>query len=162
MQIGAQVQAELTHKRFGRAIDIAARVRPATRSGANVDHMAAVALDHTWQHSAGHIDQAFVVGVDHRFPVFNAGFVRRLQPQRQPGIVDQHVDVAPFRRQVSDHLFNGGAVTHVQLRGQNAVAKLLFQLLQTLLTAAGGNHLMAVGDEATRNAFTKTCCRPGN
>ena len=40
----------------------------------------------------------------------------------QTGIVDQHVDGAPLGGQVGNHLFNGRAVTHVQLRGQDAVA----------------------------------------
>ncbi|MNC01058.1 hypothetical protein D3C75_484000 [compost metagenome] len=162
MQVGAQVKAELTHKGFGCTVDVAARVWPAAGGGTDIDHVTTIALDHSRQHGAGHVHQPFIVGVDHRFPVFDAGFMRRFKTQRQPGVIHQYVDGLPFSGQISQHLFNGGAVTHVQLRGQNAVAELVFQLLQTLLTAAGGNHFVPVGNEATRDAFTKTCGRPGN
>ena len=122
MQIGTQVKAELAHKRFCCAVDVAACIRPASGGGADIDNVAAIALNHARQHRAGHIDQPFVVGVDHVFPVFHAGFVCRLHAQRQTGIVDQHVDGAPLGGQVGNHLFNRRAVTHVQLRGQDAVA----------------------------------------
>ena len=121
MQIGAQVQAELTDKRFGRTIDVAARVRPAPGGRTNIDNVTAITLNHARQHRASHIDQPFVVGVDHVFPVFNAGFVRGLHAQRQSGVVDQQINGAPLGRQVSNHLFNGCAVAHVQLCGQDAV-----------------------------------------
>ncbi|KEP72913.1 hypothetical protein HR12_23165 [Microbacterium sp. SUBG005] len=88
--------------------------------------MATVTFNHARQHGAGHVHQPFVVGVDHVFPVFHAGFVGRLHAQRQAGVIDQHVNFTPFGRQVGNHLFNGGAVAHVQLCGQNAVTQLVF------------------------------------
>ena len=162
MQVGAQVQAKLAYKGLGCAIDVAARVRPAACGGTDINDMTTVTFNHARQHGAGHVHQAFVVGVDHVLPVFHAGFVGRLHAQRQASVIDQHVDFTPFGRQVGNHLFNGGAVAYVQLCGQDAVAQLVFQLLETLLTTTRCNHLMSVGDEATRDAFTKTCCRPGN
>ena len=121
VQIGTQVKAELAHKRFRCAVDVAACIGPASGGGADIDNVATIALNHARQHRAGHIDQPFVVGVDHVFPVFNAGFVRGLHAQRQSGVVDQQINGAPLGRQVSNHLFNGCAVAHVQLCGQDAV-----------------------------------------
>ncbi|MNR51134.1 hypothetical protein D3C85_1707650 [compost metagenome] len=89
MQIGTQIQAELTHKSFGCAVHVSTCVRPASGGRADINDMTAVTLDHARQHRAGHVHQPFVVGVDHVFPVFDAGFMRRLHPQRQTGVVDQ-------------------------------------------------------------------------
>ncbi len=114
MQIGAQPQAELFDERLGGAVHVAAGVRPVGGGGADVDHMADVALDHGRQQRARHVHQPLGVGVDHGFPVIGVGLVRRLQPQRQAGVVHQHVDLAQLGRQCFDRLLNGSAVAHVE------------------------------------------------
>ncbi|MPN40348.1 hypothetical protein SDC9_187884 [bioreactor metagenome] len=68
--------------------------------------MTAVAFNHAWQNGTGHINQPFVVGVDHIFPVFNAGLMGRLKAQRQTCVVDQNINIAPFSREGVQHLFN--------------------------------------------------------
>ena len=72
------------------------------------------------------IRQAFVVGINHRFPVFNAGFMRRLHAQRQAGIVYQDINIAPLGRERCQHLFNSGAVANVQLGDIQIISQFVF------------------------------------
>ncbi|MNC53754.1 hypothetical protein D3C75_1031930 [compost metagenome] len=52
-QIGAQVQAELTHERLARAINVAPRVGISAGNRTNVDDHAAVGPDHLRQYRMG-------------------------------------------------------------------------------------------------------------
>ncbi len=162
MQIGAQIKAELTHKGLGGAVDVAAKIRPVAGNGADIDNVADIALHHRRQQGAGHIDQPFIVGVDHGFPVFDAGLVRWLHAQRQPGVVHQNIDLAPFRRQRRHGGFNGGAIAHVKLQGIEIVAQLRLQGIQTVLTASGRDNFMARSDKTTGNTLTKASGSAGN
>ena len=99
-QIGAQIQAELLHIGFGRAIHIAARIRICTCHRAQINHMATTARIHARQHLAGKIGQADDVGVYHGQPIGEIGFVSSFQTQGQACVVHQHIDVLPLGRQV--------------------------------------------------------------
>ncbi|MNE55367.1 hypothetical protein D3C80_1501970 [compost metagenome] len=162
MQIGTQAQAELLDEGLGRAIDVTAGIRPVSRDRTDVDHMANVAFDHVRQQGAGHVHQAFGVGVDHGFPVVGVGLVRRLQTQRQPGIIDQYINVAQRCRQLINHLLNGRAITHVEADDMQCFTQLVFQLFQTFDTTARGNHLMAFADKTPCNGLTKSGCGTRN
>ncbi len=156
VQVGTKIEAKLTDKGFGRPIDVSAGVRPAACRRADIDDMAAIALNHPRQHGAGHVHQPFIIGVDHIFPVFHTGAVRRLQTKRQAGVVHQHIDSLPLGGQVSNQRLNGGAVADVKLRDIKVIAQLVFQRLQALFTTTGGNHFMTVSDKTASNTFTKT------
>ena len=124
--------------------------------------MPAIALHHTRQDRAGHVHQPFIIGVDHIFPVFNAGAVRRLQTQRQTGVIHQDVNRLPLGGQIGNQRLNGGAVADVKLGDIKVVTEVVFQRLQALFTTSGGNHFMAVSDETASNTFTKTGGGTGN
>ncbi|MNC05155.1 hypothetical protein D3C75_526160 [compost metagenome] len=156
MQICTQIQAELAHKRLGCAINVTARVRPASRSRTDIDNVTTITLHHTWQHGASHIHQTFIVGVDHRFPVIRVSFMSRFHTQRQARVIHQHVNIAPLGRQLFHRLLDSRAITYIKLQRNDAITQFVFQLLQALQTAAGSNHFMALLDETTGNALTKS------
>ena len=162
MKVGTKIEAELTHKRFGRAVDVTASIRPGAGDRTDIDYVAAITLNHTRQNGAGHIHQPFVIGVNHVFPVFNVGFMRGLQSQRQPGIIDENINRLPVCRQSGNQLFNGCTVAHVQLGGIKVLAQLIFKRFQAFFATPGGNHFVTVSDKTASNAFTKTRCCSGN
>ena len=94
VQIGAQVQAELVHKGFSGAVNIAAGIGVAAGNRADVDDVAFAARHHLRQHLAGKIGQAGDIGGDHVFPVGKIGLVGGGKIERQAGVVDQAVDAA--------------------------------------------------------------------
>ena len=156
-QVGAQVAAKLLHKRFAGAIDIAAGIRPVTRSRAQIDDVAALALDHAWQEGAGDMHQALAVGVDHGVPLGQVCRLRRAQAQCQACVVDQHIDGGPCRRQLCGQGGYGGGIGHVQLNGQELVAQLLGQGVELVFAPCGGNHAVAGLYKAARHGGAKTC-----
>lgn len=103
-----------------------------TRCRTDIDNMTAVAFNHAWQNGTGRKTSFAVVGVDHIFPVFNAGLMGRLKAQRQTCVVDQNINIAPFT--------SGGRPASLQLmhdyvrplRGIEAVTQFLFRFLQAL------------------------------
>ena len=76
--------------------------------------MAAAPLDHPRHDGAGHIEQPFDVGVDHLLPVLDVALVELFQAAAEAGVVDQHVDFGPLRRQRADSLLDGLAVAHIE------------------------------------------------
>ncbi|CAH0274482.1 hypothetical protein SRABI106_03129 [Rahnella aquatilis] len=162
MQVGAQVQTELTHKRFGRAIHVAACVWPVACGGTDVYHMPGVAFNHARQHGACHVHQPFGVGVDHFVPVFQRGFIRFFQTECQTGVVNQNINVTPVSRQAGNSFFNRSPVSHVQFNSVQRVSQFGFQVIQTLFTATGGNHFMAFFNKFTCDFSTKSGSCAGN
>ncbi len=116
-------QAELAHEGLGRAVHVAARVRPIGGRRAEVEHMSAIALDHAGQQRARDLHESGAVGVDHRRPFIEIRAMRGLETERKAGIVDEHVDVCEFGRQRGGHSLHGCAVAHVQFEGQQVVAQ---------------------------------------
>jgi hypothetical protein len=130
VQVAAQVQAELVHERLAGAVDVAAGVRIAAGDRADVDDVAAAALDHPGEHGARQVDQALAVGVDHLVPVVEVGALRRLEALGEAGVVDQDVDRGKRGRQRPHRALDGLAVAHVELEGEHAIAELGDELRQ--------------------------------
>ena len=142
-QIGAQIEAELAHEGLGRAVDVATGIGPAAGHRAEVEDMAAVALDHAGQQGARDLNQARAVGVDHGLPVVQARALRRLEPEREAGVVDQHIDGGKLGRQHGGQGLDGGTVAHIELERQQRVAEFGRQRLEAILAPGGRDHAMA-------------------
>ncbi|CAG9212308.1 hypothetical protein PSAB6_30253 [Paraburkholderia sabiae] len=162
VQIRAQVQAELAHERLGRAVHVAARIRPRGRYRAQIEHMPAIALDHARQKRARDLHETRAVGLDHRGPVIEHGTLRGLEPEREAGVVDEHVDSGKVGGQRGGDGFDGGAVAHVELERQQVVAEFVGERLQTILAARGGDDAMAAFDESPGDSGAEPCGRAGD
>ena len=151
-QVGAQVERELVHERLGGAVDVRPRVRPAGGGRAQVHDVPAVARHHAGQHGARHGHQALAVGVDHLVPVVERRLVRRLEPQRQAGVVDQQIDRREIGRQPGDRLRHGRAVAHVERQDeQPLVAELGAQRFQPIDAPTRGDDAMPGAREPSRD-----------
>ncbi|GHB17285.1 hypothetical protein GCM10009038_15040 [Salinicola rhizosphaerae] len=114
-QVTAQVVAELLDERFGRAIDVAARVRPLTGNRTHVDDRRAAAnVDQRRQKRVSHVDKPRDVGVDHGVPVLDLDLLRRLGRQRQSRIVDQRAHALERLRQFIDRFLHGLVIAHIE------------------------------------------------
>ena len=109
--------------------------------------MAAVACDHAGQQRARHVHETGDVGRDHPVPLRHVGFVRGLEAERQAGVVDEHVDLAPALGKRAGQGGDGLRVGDVEREGQHLTLRLLRQGLQPLGAPPRGDHAMAVGDE---------------
>ena len=98
-QVGTQIQSELIDKCLGRAIDIAARVSSGTGNRTNIDDHTILTLHEMRQQSARHADQAFVVGLNHDFPIIEIRLLCRCDSQSEASVIDQNIDVTPFGAQ---------------------------------------------------------------
>nr|CUV45299.1 protein of unknown function [Ralstonia solanacearum] len=150
-QVGAQVQRELAHESLGAAVYVAARVRIRSGDRAQVDDMAAVARHHARQQCTRHMHQPRDIGTDHQIPVGQAGPMRRLQAERQAGIVDQHVDLPPALRQGPRQGGDGGGILHIQQERQQRIAQFGFERIKAILAAARCDHAVPFPHETPRN-----------
>lgn len=90
-QIVAQVARKLLHVGFGRAVNVAARIRVRARDRAHVDDVAALAPGHSGQNLAGKVSQAGHVGGDHLQPIVGIGLLGFFQAQGFARVIDQDV-----------------------------------------------------------------------
>ena len=124
--------------------------------------MTAVARHHAGQQRPRHVDQAGDVGRDHLVPLGEVAFLRRQQPEREAGIVDEHVDVPPPIRQAAGQCRDGGGVGHVELQRQDGVAEGGFQFVQPVAAAPGRDHAVAVVDETFGDGAAEAGGRAGD
>ena len=123
------------NERFGRAVDVATRIRKFTRDGTQVDDMSATAFHHAGKHRAGAIHESLDVGVDHRFPIVHSRLVRRLQAKGKPGIIHEYVDLGKRSGQRCDGSLDGIPVAYVENERMNVLAELLAERIQPLAAA---------------------------
>ncbi len=98
---------------LGSAVGVAAGIGHAPGHGADVHHVGGIQLPHLCDHRLAHVEQSLEVGVDHGVPVVGITPVDGVQPQRQPGVVDQDMHFAPFQ-DFGQGLLHRQAVAHVQ------------------------------------------------
>jgi hypothetical protein len=118
--------------------------------------MATIALDHARQQSPCNLHQAGAVGIDHGLPVCQVRTLRRLQPERQAGVVDEHVDGGELGWQHGDYGLDRCAVTHVKFDWQEGRAEFFAKGQKTIMSARGGNDAVASFDECPSNGDTKS------
>ncbi|MNQ93015.1 hypothetical protein D3C85_1084590 [compost metagenome] len=153
VQVRPQAQRELAHEGLGAAIGVSALVGIASRNRADVQD-GAPARDQARQQAARDRDQSGDVGVDHLTPLIQIGVLGGGGAQRQPGVVDQDVDVAKALGQGVQGRVDGGLVADVEDEGMDHVgAQLSHQFVQTLGATAGGDDLPAGGGEAARRSL---------
>ena len=114
--------------------------------------MTVVALHHTGYDESRHGEQAFDVGVNHLIPVVEAALIFLFQATRQPGVVDQHVDVAPAFGYAPHGLLCGLAVANVEAELQRCSTLCLNHfgyLTKFIFVSAGDDHVIT----ALREAF---------
>ncbi len=162
MQVRTQAQGELAHKGLGAAVGIAARIGIGRRHRADVQD-GPLAFDQTRQHPVRQGDQASDIGVDHLTPLAEVSLLRRGGAQSQTGIVQQDIDGGKLRRQAGQGRIDCRLVAHVKGQGMDPVGpQFSHQGVQTLGPAAGGDHLPARADKATRRGLADACRCPGD
>ena len=87
--------------------------------------------------------QAGAVGVDHGAPVVHEGPLRRLQPEREGGSVDDQHHLGKAGGQRAGHRGDRVGVAHVELDRQQRVAELAGERVQAVLATGGGDHAVA-------------------
>jgi len=113
------------------------------------------ARQHARQQRARDERQAAAVGVDHRDPVVRRGGGRRLEAQRQPRVVDEHVHGGPLGGQRGDKGVDGRAVAHVQRGHAHGGAQLGGQRRQAVRAPARRQHAVPVAHEAAGDGRAK-------
>ena len=134
------------HERLGRAVHVPARIWIGAGDRAHVHDVAAPARDHPRQQGAGHVHETRAVRLDHPLPIVEDGVLRRLEPQREPRVVDEHVDIRERRWQRCQQLLDGGQVTDVEHRNKNQIlAEIVDQLGKAFFPAGRRDDLDARG-----------------
>lgn len=161
-QIRAQIAAELGHERLGAAIDVSARIRIFTSHRTDIHNQPALAGHHARQKSVRHQRQAGDIGIDHGPPILQEGLLGFFSPERQAGVVHEDIDVAPSFGQGGLHVGDGLLVANIQRHRQHGIAIPLLQIEQPFHPAGGGNHPIAVAQEAFADCAAKACGSPGH
>ena len=76
--------------------------------------MSAFAGHHPGHYGAGHVEQSLDVGVDHGVPVIGITLVFRFEAEGESGVVDEHLNVAPFLGEVGYGRFGGFTVGDIK------------------------------------------------
>ena len=59
-------------------------------------------------------DEPRAVRLDHLLPLVKVGLLGGLEPERQAGVVDEHVDLGERRRERRDELLDGDPVPDIE------------------------------------------------
>ena len=92
-------------------------------------------------------DEGRDVGRDHRAPVVELRLLRGLGAERQAGVVDEEVDVAPVGGQAVERGGGGGVVGDVEGERVDRIAQFGLQRVEPVGAAAGGDDAPAGADE---------------
>ncbi|KPX28824.1 hypothetical protein ALP68_04996 [Pseudomonas ficuserectae] len=158
-QIVAQIQRELPDKRLGATVDVTTRIRIVAGYRAQVDDTCPATMrNQTWKQQACGVGQTFDVGVDHGVPVIQIALGRRVDPQRQTGVVDQPANAAELFRQICDSTLHCLAVTHIQYQRMHLglLRQLGAQRGKTVLATAGQYQRPACFGKTAGTGLTET------
>ena len=137
VQIAAQPERKLLHERLRSRIDVAARIRISRRDRRQVDDGAAPG-DQPRQQFVSERHERRHIRVDHRFPLGEIGGLRRIAPEREPGVVDQKVDATKSVGKRGQRRVACGFVGDVERGGMHLVgADSVDQRLEAFGSAAG-------------------------
>ncbi|KPH86961.1 hypothetical protein GLUCOINTEAF2_0202437 [Komagataeibacter intermedius AF2] len=123
--------------------------------------MPAFPRHHAGQHDAGQFDHAGHVGGNHGLPVGDIRLLRLFHTQRQTGIADQNIHVAPFLRQAAGQGRDGVRIVHVQPEGQQVRPQFRRQRIQAFLPAAGCYDAVSIMHKALGNRPAESGGRTG-
>ena len=101
--------------KFTSAIHVAFLIDFLAGYATEVNDMAVAGRDEEGKDGSADVQQSFYIGIDHGFPVFEAGFVEVVSAEGEAGIVDEDVDFSPFGRQAGDGCEDGCAVLYVEV-----------------------------------------------
>jgi hypothetical protein len=143
---------------LGGAVDGAAGVDLVAGGGADVDDVAAPALDHSGEDGAGGVEEALDVGVHHLVPVARVALLDGFEAAAEAGVVDEDVDLGPVGGEVAEGVGDDAGVADVELDEVGFGTVGLLQLgregFEPLLTAGGEDEAGAGGGEGARAGRT--------
>ena len=68
------------------------------------------------------VHQSFQIGIDHRFPIIQAGILEKITAQGQSCVVDQDIKGAPGFRNGGNLLENGCPIHYIEGQGEDVYA----------------------------------------